>query len=622
MAKAPQAPKPSAKKTIPYSIVGLLVLAAGLIQAIILRWVSDDSFITFRYVKNFIDGNGIVYNVGERVEGYTHFLWLLILSAASFIGFDPVTASMWIGIACFAALLIIYLRISQKEQPSKIGYYLPLTAILLALHYDMLVWATGGLETSLYTLLISTAFFTWFYADLSEEKTVVSVGCILLLTSLTRPDGALFTIVAVMLLAIKGTKEKQPISQTLKIVALLLLPSIVIGIPYLLWKYNYYGDIFPTTFYAKSGDQNYFGQGFFYIFLFFKVYFSLAIALIGLGIWYLMKRPRSNDTTKTTTGSPTITAIVAVAVYFIIYIAKVGGDFMFARFIIPVLPLIYFIIERSLDRAAFTIPLYKWGIPIALIGMVLFEGHFIRTKTLFHVDVNSNQLEADWGNEDNPGEVRGIADERWVYLRERFTLNGEKRSSIDVYSEVGKFLEPYFHDLPVTVAIGGAQNSIAYYGNFHNVVNVYGLTDKEIAHAPITKRGRIGHEKKATLDYLTGRDVNYYFFDITDKLPNPMPWDLAVFSLPQYGLYLTARVVTYNKEITQELTKRFANSRVPVGLQRYEQIVPKYIQKVLPTLPPDQAEENYKRMNQLYFRKYPNPQAQREIDSIMAEKRK
>jgi hypothetical protein len=622
MAKAPQAPKPSAKKTIPYSIVGLLVLAAGLIQAIILRWVSDDSFITFRYVKNFIDGNGIVYNVGERVEGYTHFLWLLILSAASFIGFDPVTASMWIGIACFAALLIIYLRISQKEQPSKIGYYLPLTAILLALHYDMLVWATGGLETSLYTLLISTAFFTWFYADLSEEKTVVSVGCILLLTSLTRPDGALFTIVAVMLLAIKGTKEKQPISQTLKIVAILLLPSIVIGIPYLLWKYNYYGDIFPTTFYAKSGDQNYFGQGFFYIFLFFKVYFSLAIALIGLGIWYLMKRPRSNDTTKTTTGSPTITAIVAVAVYFIIYIAKVGGDFMFARFIIPVLPLIYFIIERSLDRAAFTIPLYKWGIPIALIGMVLFEGHFIRTKTLFHVDVNSNQLEADWGNEDNPGEVRGIADERWVYLRERFTLNGEKRSSIDVYSEVGKFLEPYFHDLPVTVAIGGAQNSIAYYGNFHNVVNVYGLTDKEIAHAPITKRGRIGHEKKATLDYLTGRDVNYYFFDITDKLPNPMPWDLAVFSLPQYGLYLTARVVTYNKEITQELTKRFANSRVPVGLQRYEQIVPKYIQKVLPTLPPDQAEENYKRMNQLYFRKYPNQQAQREIDSIMAEKRK
>jgi hypothetical protein len=622
MAKAPQAPKPSAKKTIPYSIVGLLVLAAGLIQAIILRWVSDDSFITFRYVKNFIDGNGIVYNVGERVEGYTHFLWLLILSAASFIGFDPVTASMWIGIACFAALLIIYLRISQKEQPSKIGYYLPLTAILLALHYDMLVWATGGLETSLYTLLISTAFFTWFYADLSEEKTVVSVGCILLLTSLTRPDGVLFTIVAVILLAIKGTKEKQPISQTLKIVALLLLPSIVIGIPYLLWKYNYYGDIFPTTFYAKSGDQNYFGQGFFYIFLFFKVYFSLAIALIGLGIWYLMKRPRSNDTTKTTTGSPTITAIVAVAVYFIIYIAKVGGDFMFARFIIPVLPLIYFIIERSLDRAAFTIPLYKWGIPIALIGMVLFEGHFIRTKTLFHVDVNSNQLEADWGNEDNPGEVRGIADERWVYLRERFTLNGEKRSSIDVYSEVGKFLEPYFHDLPVTVAIGGAQNSIAYYGNFHNVVNVYGLTDKEIAHAPITKRGRIGHEKKATLDYLTGRDVNYYFFDITDKLPNPMPWDLAVFSLPQYGLYLTARVVTYNKEITQELTKRFANSRVPVGLQRYEQIVPKYIQKVLPTLPPDQAEENYKRMNQLYFRKYPNQQAQREIDSIMAEKRK
>ncbi|HET9136089.1 MAG TPA: hypothetical protein VFO76_05575 [Candidatus Kapabacteria bacterium] len=621
MAKAPQAPKPSAKKTIPYSLIGLLVIAVGLVQAIVLRWVSDDSFITFRYVKNFVDGNGIVYNIGERIEGYTHFLWLLILSFTKLIGFDPVIASMWIGVACFALLLTIYLRISYKEQTS--SSYLPLVAILLALNYDMLVWVTGGLETSLYTLLISVAFYCWFYTKLPQQRKLLLVGSLLLLTALTRPDGALFTITGAILLAGKNLKENKSIALSLKEVTLLLLPSIIIGVPYLLWKYNYYGDIFPTTFYAKSGDENYFGQGFFYIFLFFKVYFTLALSLIAFGIWYFMKRPRPAEAIhNTTAGSPILTAIILVAVYFIIYIAKVGGDFMFARFIIPVLPLIYFIVERSLDRADFITPLYKWGFPIVLIGMVVCEGHFIRTKVLFHYDVNSNQLEGDWGNEENPGEVRGIADERWVYLRERFTLNGEKRSSIDVYSEVGKFLEPYFHDLPVTVAIGGAQNSIAYYGNFHNVVNVYGLTDKEIAHAPIAKRGRIGHEKKATLDYLTGRDVNYYFFDITDKLPNPMPWDLAVFSLPQYGLYLTARVVTYNKEITQELTKRFANSSVPVGLQRYEQIIPKYIQKVLPTLPPDQAEENHKRMNQLYFRKYPNPEAQHEIDSIMSEKRK
>jgi hypothetical protein len=530
---------------------------------------------------------------------------------------------MWIGIACYAALLVIYLSISKKEQGSNSSFHLPLAAILLALHYDMLVWATGGLETSLYTLLISAAFYTWFYAKFTAERRLLIVGFILTLTALTRPDGALFIIIASVLLAIKGLKEKQSTIRTIKNVSLLILPSIIIGLPYLLWKYNYYGDIFPTTFYAKSGDANYFGQGFFYIFLFLKVYFSLAIFLIGIGVWYFLKRPSSTlPTVNSTSGSPIITAIALVAVYFVIYIAKVGGDFMFARFIIPVLPLLYFIIERSLDRISLAKTLYKWGIPIVLIAMVVFEGRYIRTKILFHLDAATNKLEGNWGNEDNPGEVRGIADERWVYLRERFFLNGENRSAIDVYSEVGAFLEPFFRDLPITVAIGGAQNSIAYYGNFSNVVNVFGLTDNQIAHTPISKRGRIGHEKKASLEYLTDRDVTYYFFDITDKLPNPMPWDLAVFTLPQYGLYLTARVLTYNKELTIELQRRFANAGVSVGLQRYDRIIPNYVQKILPTLPLDQAKENYTRMKQLYFRKYPNPEAERQIDSLISSKQK
>ena len=44
------------------------------------RFIQDDAYISFRYVQNFVDGNGLVFNIGERVEGYTNLLWVLILS--------------------------------------------------------------------------------------------------------------------------------------------------------------------------------------------------------------------------------------------------------------------------------------------------------------------------------------------------------------------------------------------------------------------------------------------------------------------------------------------------------------------------------------------------------------
>src|SRR5690606_452754 len=55
-------------------LAGLAALCFGLLRAIELRWVCDDAFISFRYAQNLIDGHGLVFNAGERVEGYTNFL--------------------------------------------------------------------------------------------------------------------------------------------------------------------------------------------------------------------------------------------------------------------------------------------------------------------------------------------------------------------------------------------------------------------------------------------------------------------------------------------------------------------------------------------------------------------
>ena len=65
-------------------LVVVCILLAGICasRAAQLAWLADDSFISFRYAKNLVDGLGLVYNAGEYVEGYTNLLWTLMMAAS------------------------------------------------------------------------------------------------------------------------------------------------------------------------------------------------------------------------------------------------------------------------------------------------------------------------------------------------------------------------------------------------------------------------------------------------------------------------------------------------------------------------------------------------------------
>src|SRR5262245_30182050 len=70
----------------------LLVAAAYATQH---YWLCDDAFISFRYVRNLVTGHGLVFNVGERVEGYSNFLWVIELAAIwKLLGVVPEHASV------------------------------------------------------------------------------------------------------------------------------------------------------------------------------------------------------------------------------------------------------------------------------------------------------------------------------------------------------------------------------------------------------------------------------------------------------------------------------------------------------------------------------------------------
>ena len=70
----------------------------------------DDAFITFRYAENLAAGRGLVFNVGERVEGYSNLLHTLMLAALSLVGIGPVLGANLIGAAAGLALLLVLPR--------------------------------------------------------------------------------------------------------------------------------------------------------------------------------------------------------------------------------------------------------------------------------------------------------------------------------------------------------------------------------------------------------------------------------------------------------------------------------------------------------------------------------
>src|SRR3954452_12539716 len=83
-------------------------------------WLFDDAMISMRYARNLADGHGLVWNAGERVEGYSNFLWTLVMAAVHGLGFGDSGASlamMAIGVALLLAIALVAGRIAAILAP-------------------------------------------------------------------------------------------------------------------------------------------------------------------------------------------------------------------------------------------------------------------------------------------------------------------------------------------------------------------------------------------------------------------------------------------------------------------------------------------------------------------------
>src|SRR5690606_31853373 len=214
-------------------------------------FVQDDAFITYRYARNLARGEGLVFNAGEEVEGYTNFLWTLLHVVPERFGWSSPVFSQVVGIALMVATVAVTLRLARRLFGSE-GFAL-LVALVLLGNMTFLAYATGGLETMLQTLLVLSVASLLFPAGAGDDRAWrsrrVAAGALAGLAVMTRLDSTVLVGTWLVVHLVVRWREDPPELRTRRLAAGLVqfgLPVAVLVLPWLGWKLAYYGELLPN----------------------------------------------------------------------------------------------------------------------------------------------------------------------------------------------------------------------------------------------------------------------------------------------------------------------------------------------------------------------------------------
>lgn len=496
----------------------LYIVAA--VAAWVVRFVQDDAFITYRYARNLARGEGLVFNPGERVEGYTNFLWTVMHALPEWAGWSTPVFSQLVGIALMVATVAVTLRLARRIFGSEAFAFL--VVLVLLANMTFLTYATGGLETMQQALLVvSVAALLLPAPDGARPAPVarrVGAGVCAGLAVLTRMDSAVLVgTLIVVALVVDWRRSERPERRTLELVrsaALIGAPAAAIVVPWLVWKLAYYGNLLPNTFYAKSAGNPIVPPlyGLLYLFVFFVSY----AAFLLIGRW---RRYR----TELFAVHGMAQLLVLVPVWFL-YICVVGGDFMEFRFMVPIMFVLAmtaaFLLDRFTNRRA--------QAALLIVLLVFSFSHRVMPTIIPYPVLTFREL-SHWPN-DSTTTWKG----RGEFLAEQFP-GGPDVEGQPTIAVAPLGVLPYFADLPTVDMLGLADPVTAregyaiepYYPGHVRMARPQHLVDRGV-HLVLAQPG--------TAEPVDGR-VAYRVSELTFLYPSVdlknLPDDAQVIEIPQ-----------------------------------------------------------------------------------------
>jgi arabinofuranosyltransferase len=450
------------------ALLGLFALA--LIRT---AWMCDDAYITLRTVDNFVSGLGLRWNVAERVQAYTHPLWMFVLALPYYFTRDPFFTPLVVSMVASAAAMWLLIARIAISAPSAI-----ICAVVLTFSRAFVEFSTSGLENPLTHLLLAIFFVLYWHPERAHRLTHLWI--LVSLIMLNRLDAGLLVLPAILV-----RTHQMGWRPGLKAAAIGMVPLAI----WELFSIIYYGFPFPNTAYAKltngvpPGDLAIQGVAF--------LLNSAAddpLTLLAIGVFVtvaLASRAR-------------VTWPIALGiVLYLVYVVRVGGDFMSGRFLTP--PLFAAVALFARLTLPWT-PFFTSAVTAAVFGLGVFA-------TIRPPLTTPDGLV----NPDRPlGEIAGIRETRAFYYRYTGLLRWSREVPLPHFLWETEGREAR---LKRGVVQRGPIGLFGYYaGPEVHVVDFYALSDPLLARLPSRGRWRIGHfQRRIPSGYLesirTGRNV-------------------------------------------------------------------------------------------------------------------
>lgn len=349
--------KQRATTSISLLIVALLATWGGWSR----RWISDDGLIVLRTVRNFLAGNGPVFNAGERVETNTSTLWQYLIAAVGAVSNARLESIAIYGGLALAVLGCVWATwggarlwgIAPRARDSVDSSTLVENGTLVV-PFGILIYLalptardfmTSGLEWGLALFWLGGLW--WALVTWSQGRGVYFLAFWAGLSWLIRPELALHggIIGLVMLWCAHSWRERAGI----------LAAAIPVPLAYEIFRMGYYGLLVPHTAVAKSAAGSEWRSGLSYVADFVRPYY-LWIPAILVVVVLLLSVLREQRTWL-------VTAVMLLCGgLHLLYVVRVGGDFMHGRMLL--LPIFVLLLPVAV------VPLNKLTGVVVLAGLL------------------------------------------------------------------------------------------------------------------------------------------------------------------------------------------------------------------------------------------------------------
>jgi len=204
----------------------------------------DDAYISFVYAKNMATGFGPVYNRGEAVEGYTNFLWVILLAGAGALGFDiPTTAQILSIILSVNIILFLFFLTMRVLESNSQKWLAILPSALLVLNPSFIYWTIYSLETNLvlFLLILCLLLFLVRARYEGDSSIIINICCAfcLFLLAITRFDAVLLSGLLGLGFLLSDTYFEKKINMNWVYITTLFF---ILYIIYFSWRWSFYGD--------------------------------------------------------------------------------------------------------------------------------------------------------------------------------------------------------------------------------------------------------------------------------------------------------------------------------------------------------------------------------------------